>query len=216
MSRWTDKHYNYTYKLTNKDISAGEIRVDAYFVAKVWKTGSKDDSGALWHCLKTIARFGDKNDVEREIKALYAQVKGLARSFDVELEESTEIECDTCKGVGHYDNRDLGIPRELYNSECPCPDCYGEGYLEVTTSAEVSEKARGSSVKQSPWYPDDSGEWVEYDGSGQPVEDDVVVEVLFRAERGRQCWKEASTRASGWCWDIKAGSATIVAYKIVK
>lgn len=216
MSQWTDKHYNYTYKLTNKDISAGEIRVDAYFVAKVWKTGSKDDSGALWHCLKTIARFGDKNDVEREIKALYAQVKGLARSFDVELEESTEIECDTCEGVRHYDNRDLGIPRELYNSECPCPDCDGEGYLEVTTSGEVSEKARGSGVKQSPWYPDDSGEWIEYDGSGQPVDNDVVVEVLFHAERGRQCWKEASTRASGWCWDIKAGSAKIVAYKIVK
>ena len=33
-------------------------------------------------------------------------------------------------------------------------------------------------------YPDDSGEWVEYDGSGQPVEDDVVVEVLLAEEDG--------------------------------
>lgn len=86
MTQWTDKHYDLNYTLTDKDIEEGKIRVDAYFVAKVWKTGSKDDSGALWHCLKTIARFGDKNDVEREVKALYAQVLGVARSFGVELE----------------------------------------------------------------------------------------------------------------------------------
>lgn len=136
MTQWTDKHYDLNYTLTDKDIEAGKIRVDAYFVAKVWKTGSKDDSGALWHCLKTIARFGDKNDVEREVKALYAQVLGVARSFGVELPQpqpakTLKMWCDTCEGVGHYDNRELGIPRELYDSECPCPDCDGKGYTEV-------------------------------------------------------------------------------------
>ena len=78
-------HYNMYYTLTENDIEAGKIKVDAYWVAKQWKTGSRDDSGALWHSLKTIARFGEKNDKAREIKALYNQAKALARIYDVEL-----------------------------------------------------------------------------------------------------------------------------------
>lgn len=78
-------HYDLYYTLTEKDIEAGKIKVDAYWVAKQWKTGSRDDSGALWHSLKTIARFGEKNDKAREIKALYNQAIALARIYDVEL-----------------------------------------------------------------------------------------------------------------------------------
>lgn len=180
MSQWTDKHYNYTYKLTDKDICAGEIRVDAYFVAKVWKTGGKDDSGALWHCLKTIARFGDKNDIEREVKALYAQVKGLARSFDVELEDSAG------KSQGLPIDREKDLPpmdNEYYNQAC--------------------------------WYPDNSGEWIEYDGSGQPEEDDVIVEVLLQEERDTCCWRSAADTAGSVYWDGR-GLGKIAAYKIVK
>jgi hypothetical protein len=79
-------HYDNYYTLTEEDIEAGQIKVDAYWVAKQWKTGSRDDSGALWHSLKTIARFGDKNSVDREIKALYNQAKALARIYKVDLE----------------------------------------------------------------------------------------------------------------------------------
>lgn len=82
---YTTDHYNLYYTLTDKDIEAGKIKVDAYWVAKQWKTGSRDDSGALWHSLKTIARFGEKNDKAREIKALYNQAKALARIYDVDL-----------------------------------------------------------------------------------------------------------------------------------
>lgn len=78
-------HYDLYYTLTEKDIEAGKIKVDAYWVAKQWRTGSRDDSGALWHSLKTIARFGEKNDKAREIKALYNQAIALARIYDVEL-----------------------------------------------------------------------------------------------------------------------------------
>lgn len=180
MSQWTDKHYNFTYKLTQKDVEAGEIKVDPYFVGMVWKTGSRDDSGALAHCLKTIARFGDKNTVEREIKALYAQVKGLARVHGVKLE---------------------GEHQTSNTSQC------------------TGMVVQGSSIKpatSSPWYPDDSGEWVEYYGSGQPVDDDVVVAVLLRAERDEQYWGTMPFRASEWNWDISVGSTKIVAYKIVK
>lgn len=87
ISGYSTQHYDSYYKLTEEDIAAGEIKVDAYWVAKQWKTGSRDDSGALWHSLKTIARFGDKNSVEREIKALYNQAKALARIYKVDLDE---------------------------------------------------------------------------------------------------------------------------------
>lgn len=80
------KHYDNFYHLTEQDIKEGKIRVDAYWVAKQWRTGSRDDSGALWHSLKTIARFGEKNSVEREIKALYNQARALARIYGVTLE----------------------------------------------------------------------------------------------------------------------------------
>jgi hypothetical protein len=81
------EHYNLYYTLTEKDIEAGKIKVDAYWVAKQWKTGSRDDSGALWHSLKTIARFGEKNSKEREIKALYNQALALARIYNVDLKD---------------------------------------------------------------------------------------------------------------------------------
>jgi hypothetical protein len=84
---WTAKHYDHYYHLTPEDISEGKIRLDAYTVSKVWKIGSKDDSGALWHTFKLFPRWGEKNSVEREIKALYAQTKALAKIYNVKLED---------------------------------------------------------------------------------------------------------------------------------
>lgn len=84
-TEWTDKHYDNNYTLTKQDIERGFVKVDPYFVSKIWKIGSKDDSGALWHCFKTIARFGEKNSKEREIRALHAQIKRLAELEKIEL-----------------------------------------------------------------------------------------------------------------------------------
>lgn len=84
---WSDSHYNFEYQITEEDIEKGYIKLDPYFVAKEWKIGSKDDSGALWHCFKTCARFGDKNTVEREIEALYRQTKRMAQLYNVKLED---------------------------------------------------------------------------------------------------------------------------------
>ena len=82
---WSDKHYSFEYFVTAKDSETGTIRVDPYFVSKQWQLGKKDDTGTIFHILKTIARFGDKNSKEREIKALYAQVKRLAELEGVDL-----------------------------------------------------------------------------------------------------------------------------------
>ena len=83
---WSDKHYSFDYFVTVRDSEVGSIRVDPYFVSKQWQLGKKDDTGTIFHILKTIARFGDKNSKEREIKALYAQVKRLAELEGVDLD----------------------------------------------------------------------------------------------------------------------------------
>lgn len=78
---WSDKHYDFNHTSANGDV----VKVDPYFVSNQWKLGEKDNSGVLFHILKTIARFGDKNPREREIKAIYAQIKRLAELEGVKL-----------------------------------------------------------------------------------------------------------------------------------
>ena len=82
---WTDKHYDFYYTLTDEDIKNGKIKIDPYFVGKQWRIGSKDDSGILVHNLKTIARFGSKNDIEREIRALYNQTKRMMELYNISI-----------------------------------------------------------------------------------------------------------------------------------
>jgi hypothetical protein len=73
------------YKVSHYSQYYNGIKIDPYLVSKVWKLGEKDNSGVLFHCLKTIARFGDKNTKERELNALYNQIKRLAELEGVEL-----------------------------------------------------------------------------------------------------------------------------------
>lgn len=80
-----DKHYSFDYTLSEQDIKKGNIKIDPYFVSNTWQLGAKDNTGVIFHCLKTLARFGTKNDKVREITALYKQVKRLAELEGVEL-----------------------------------------------------------------------------------------------------------------------------------
>lgn len=80
---WTDNHYNFTYDISNEEC---EIKIDPYFVSNMWKLGDKDNTGCIFHILKTIARYGTKNSKEREIKALHAQIKRLAELEGVQLD----------------------------------------------------------------------------------------------------------------------------------
>jgi hypothetical protein len=81
-----DSHYNFDYAITETDREKGVLKVDPYFVAKQWRLGGKDDTGVLFHCLKNISRYSDKNTKEREITALYLQVKRLAELENVKLD----------------------------------------------------------------------------------------------------------------------------------
>ena len=85
-------------------------------------------------------------------------------------------------------------------------------------SPKVSKETTDIDSPDEKWYPDNSGEWVEYDGSGQPVEDDVLVEVVMVEERrGRVC-RPGALKAEDWFWGARAYDASndIVAYKVVK
>ena len=79
----------------------------------------------------------------------------------------------------------------------------------------VADKSNPSNPLK-PWVLDDSGEWIEYDGSGQPVEDDVVVEVLLRCEREEGHYYRKQDHAWEYYWQWDDHESDIVAYKVCK
>lgn len=86
ITTWTDKHYNFSYTLTESDIENGEIKIDPYFVNRMWRINSWDDTGAAFHSLKNYARIcNGKNPLERDLKSLYQQVLRLCELHGVEL-----------------------------------------------------------------------------------------------------------------------------------
>ena len=82
---WSDEHYNHFYHLTDKDVELGKIKVDAYFVNRMWKINSWEDTGAGFHILKTLPRIvSNKNSLKRELTALKKQVNILCKLHGVD------------------------------------------------------------------------------------------------------------------------------------
>lgn len=79
-------HYDFTYKLTEKDIENGYIRVDPYWVSNQWKLGEKDPSGCAFHILKTLARLFTKkgNTKQREIESIQKTAKRMEEIHNAE------------------------------------------------------------------------------------------------------------------------------------
>ena len=90
--------------------------------------------------------------------------------------------------------------------------------VESNLPAKVSEADADNTSPLKPWVPDDSGEWVEYDGSGQPVEDDVLIGFLMAAERYNRDYFPLFRMAGDlrWCVNGSDSGSDIVAYKVVK
>lgn len=87
-SDWSDEHYKHFYQLTEEDIKAGQIKVDAYFVNRMWKINSWEDTGAGFHILKTLPRIANnKNSLKRELVALKKQVDILCKLHGVKKED---------------------------------------------------------------------------------------------------------------------------------
>lgn len=71
--------------------------------------------------------------------------------------------------------------------------------------------------KPDPWYPDDSGEWVEVT-EGQPaLPEETCVEILVNEERETKQWASYPGKINEWTWSFSPEhSNAIVAYKVVK
>lgn len=87
-TEWTDKHYDFNYQLTKEDIEKGHVRVDAYFVNRMWKINQWDDTGAAFHVLKTLPRIANnKNPLKRELVALKKQFDLLCKMHGADDED---------------------------------------------------------------------------------------------------------------------------------
>jgi hypothetical protein len=74
-------------------------------------------------------------------------------------------------------------------------------------------------VKDTPWYPDDSGEWVEVpdDCTVCPLPTTSIIEILWLEERAAKKWRPSPAIARGFHWNEPPDSdQRIVAYKVVK
>lgn len=77
------------------------------------------------------------------------------------------------------------------------------------------ERPDASTVEPNPWYPDDSGEWIEYDvtSSIKPCAKHKI-QWLLRSERDTKDYYYYYTDyPEGLDWDVN-GPNTIVAYKL--
>lgn len=98
--------------------------------------------------------------------------------------------------------------------------CWESASMRRPFETDVEAHAQASPPSENtPWYPDDSGEWVEIpdDCVTCPVLADTVVETLLRNERQNKRWTPWRGIAAGFYWDHKATEGErIVAYKMVK
>ena len=93
-------------------------------------------------------------------------------------------------------------------------------HLASLLKAELQILAEASPPSENtPWYPDDSGEWVEVPDACVtcPVPADTVVETLLRNERQNKRWTPCRRIAAEFYWDRKATEfERIVAYRVFK
>ena len=123
-----------------------------------------------------------------------------------------------CSGVRGYKDQSKDIQDVIDTLERWKQMREEDDKVEYPPSSKVSLESTDIDSPVENWYPDDSGEWIEYDGSGQPVEDDVWVEVVMALERYERDHATLLRRAGDWFWDANLcdpGSG-IVAYKVVK
>lgn len=197
-----------------KGLTFGTIKYDDNNWVKVPNGRKRYLAAALRHIQEY--RKGNLWDEEQNIHHLSAAMNNLSfivekdlRGWDdVEEEEPLEefqTEEDFFEHGKHVarlaDNEDLS-------------EDILKNYLNTLNVKVVDDKFE---VTPKLWYPpveDGGNPWIEYDGSGQPVDDEVVVEILYRYEREEEDWYECCERAFCWPW-VWDRFDQIVAYRVV-
>lgn len=108
--KYSTNHYDARMELTQRDIDNGFVRMDAYSIYKANNMNQFDKNGLLFHNLKTLLRFGIKNEISREVKALVVQSLRLAREEGIDISEILQDEL----GIINYKNPIDEIP--IFNS----------------------------------------------------------------------------------------------------
>jgi len=91
----------------------------------------------------------------------------------------------------------------------------------LQTERELLSAGAPVSAEETPWYPDDSGEWVEIPDDclvpPEHLKPDTVVAVLQRMERDDKEYDQMHKEVDYWHWDLtETDCGRIVAYKVVK
>ena len=91
----------------------------------------------------------------------------------------------------------------------------------LQTERELLSAGAPVSAVERPWYPDDSGEWVEVHGDcmapPEHLKPDAIVEVLQQMERDDKEYDEVPQAVDYWCWELaETHGGRIVAYKVVE
>lgn len=96
--------------------------------------------------------------------------------------------------------------------------------LEAELAAAKAPTSNSGSLPEmpsTPWYPDDSGEWVEVPEELMEMPDELfdkqTIEILYLQERKNKDWAQCPDEPDSWGWDETSGKGyRIVAYKVVK
>ena len=175
---------------------------------EAWRKGERQDEIGTHHIANAISNL--MFILEKELRGWEDVKEGIVGS-----KPATEEQVKVLRLPRMYENPQTQEDREVR-------DYYLEGARQQRIKVEFVEPTSVIEIKLpvtcDHWYPDNSGEWIEYDGSGQPVEDDVNVEVLYLYERENQFYDPCIYEASDFCWEKNEGKrlSDIVAYKVVK
>lgn len=161
----------------------------------------KDDAAAAWNRRAPDARDARIAELEAELAALKGPAPTPSNSG--ELEPAAVCGCGDKYPAGSWD---AGFIAALGH----CANC-----------AAALDPVTPEPAPSPPWYPDDSGEWVEVpqDLMEMPAifAGDEVVEVVTQGERDLKRVIVVQRRINGWDWFRHPGAPErIVAYKVVK
>ena len=156
---------------------------------EAWRKGEKQDEIGTHHIANAISNL---------MFILEKELQGIEDTLQTTLEECESTFFDSGKEIAKLLDGNGGV----WNG--------------VAENSKDSYVVADKTDPLKPWYPDNSGEWIEYYGGGCPVSPAQVVEFLLRIEREEQCYDPQPSLAMDCDWSIEGLGGDIVAYKVCK
>lgn len=193
-----------------KGLTFGTIKYDDNNWVKVPNGRKRYLAAALRHIQEY--RKGNLWDEEQDIHHLAAAMNNLSFIVEKDLRGWEDVSDEKFLSEEDFFARGKQIAKALdvhtYKNPFGGKDISQEELKKFVQSVDKSK------LEEDLWYPPvEEGEnpWIEYDGSGQPVQDETVVELLFYDERESQVFDSQPDVADNWGWEDE----NIVAYRIV-